>query len=175
MQPTDATPSIPPPPTPPYAVVVRYLTAALQGIGQWLGEAVVGLIPLIVYFAVHRFSNLPITALCPKQTPNSYNNTMAGCTALVDNPSQEVCILAVVISGLAVLSVVPLGRHKRQITGWTRLLILFAVLSLIFGSLFYAFFTAHMDRDADTVTYYILTAALVSSFCLSIEGAILDA
>jgi hypothetical protein len=141
--------------------------AALQGIGQWLGEAIIGLIPLIVYVAIHQFSRLPTLAICPAQST-------LNCVLLGDSPSQEVCILAVVISGLAVLSVVPLGAARRRpITGFTRLLVLFAVLSLIFGSLFYALFTGHLDKNADTITYYILASALVSSLCLAIEGAIL--
>jgi len=155
----------------------RYVVGCLEGIGQWLGEAVIGLIPWFLYVVVHHFSSLPLTAVCPKQTPNPYApQTLINCTALIDSPSQEICILAVVISGLAVLSVVPWqGNRKRQITGFTRLLVLFAVVSLILGSLFYALFTAHLDKDADTITYYILATALLSSLCLAIEGAILAA
>jgi len=150
--------------------------AAVHGIAQWIGEAIIGLIPWAVWFAIHRFSNLPLIATCPNQAPSQVNQTYVNCTPLVDSPSQEICILAVVISGLAVLSVVPLGKERqRQITTFTRVLILLAVLSLIFGSLFYALFTAHMDKDADIVTYYILATALSSSLCLAIEGAILAA
>jgi hypothetical protein len=151
-------------------------TAALHGIGQWLGEAVIGVIPLIVYVLVHRYSTLPITATCQGVSRVTNPPILAGCLPIIDSPSQEICILAVVISGLAVLSVVPLIRERpRQITGFTRLLILLALVSLIFGSLFYALFTAHLDKNADTITYYILGTALISSLCLSIEGAILAA
>jgi hypothetical protein len=149
--------------------------AALFGLAQWIGEALIGLIPWIVYVIVHRFSTLPLTATCPKESLNPLNQTYFGCTPIIESASQEICILAVVISGLAVLSVVPLGRQTRQITIWTRLLILLAILALIFGSLFYALFTAHLDKDADTVTYYLLAVALLSSLFLSIEGAILAA
>jgi hypothetical protein len=98
------------------------------------------------------------------------------CVQLQENPAQEVCILAVVISGLAVLSVVPLGKNRqRPSTVFTRLLTLFAVLALIFGSLFYFIFTSHMDREANAITYYVLAVALFSSFFLAVEGAILAA
>jgi hypothetical protein len=157
------------------AIEVTPLRAAFHGVGQWLGEAVVGLIPLIVYELVHRYSSLPLTATCPQQTLGPMNRTLQNCTPLVENSSQEVCILAVVISGLAVLSVVPLGQHnQRKITGWTRILILLAVVSLVFGSLFYGLITAHLDRDATSITYYVLAVALMSSFFLAVEGALLN-
>jgi hypothetical protein len=148
--------------------------AALHGIGQWLGEAVIGLIPLIVYELVHRYSKLPLIAICPDQVLNPVTKELRNCIPLLESPAQEVCILAVVISGLAVLSVVPLGKNRqRQVTVWTRLLTLLAVLALIFGSLFYFLFTAHLDREATAIVYYVLSVALLSSFFLSIEGAIL--
>jgi hypothetical protein len=157
------------------AIEVSPLRAALHGIGQWLGEAVIGLIPLIVYELVHRYSSLPLTATCPKQTLNPYYPTLQNCVPLVESSSQEVCILAVVISGLAVLSVVSLGQHnQRKITGWTRILILLAVVALVFGSLFYGLITAHLDHDATSITYYVLAVALMSSFFLAVEGALLN-
>jgi len=161
--------------TPEPPGISRWL-AAFLGIGQWLGEAAIGLIPLFVYELVHRYSSLPMTATCTKAVVQAYMPPQLNCTPIVESSSQEVCILAVVISGLAVLSVVPLGhKNARKITGWTRILILFAVIALITGSLFYALFTAHLDRDATTVTYYVLAMALLSSFFLSVEGAILAA
>jgi hypothetical protein len=148
--------------------------AALRGLGQWIGEAVIGLIPLIVYELVHRFSNLPLAATCPPQaiTPNQ---PLVNCTPVIETASQEICILAVVISGLAVLSIVPLSQEHQRTTIWTRLLILLAVLALMVGSLFYGLFTAHLERDADVMVYFALAVALVSSLCLSIERAIMAA
>jgi hypothetical protein len=103
--------------------------AALRGTGQWLGEAVIGLIPWGGFFVVHRYATLPITAICTSQTPGP-PPTASGCTPFIDSPSQEICILAVVISGLAVLSLASLGREKpRQITGWTRFLTLLAIVA----------------------------------------------
>lgn len=151
--------------------------AVFRGIGQWIGEAAIGLIPLFVYELVHRFSSLPVTATCTKP-PAAFGNANPPlvCTPIIESSSQEVCVLAVVISGLAVLSVVSLSqRHERRITGWTRILILFAVGALITGSLFYGLFTAHLDKDANTMVYYVLAMALISSFFLAVEGAVLEA
>ena len=161
-----------PPATPSAAAWKAGFWAGLHGVGQWVGEAVIGLIPLAIFEGVHRYATLPVAATCPKQAQTPYG--LSNCTLLVENSSQEVCILAVVISGLAVLSVVPLGLQKpRKITIWTRILILFAVVALIFGSLFYGLFTAHLDREATSITYNVLYVALLSSFFLAVEGAIL--
>jgi hypothetical protein len=151
------------------------VTAAFYGFAQWIGEAVIGLIPWIVYVYVNTYSDVPITGLCSKQSFNQYNKTYMSCAPLSQSASQEICILAVVISGLAVLSVVTLGARHRPITIWTRLLTLMAILALIFGALSYGFFMSHLDRNADTITYAILAVALFSSLCLAIEGAILSA
>jgi hypothetical protein len=151
------------------------IAAGFYGFAQWIGEALIGLIPWILYVAVNKYSSLPITAICSPQSYNSFSKTYTSCVGLPESASQEICILAVVISGLAVLSVVPFGRRQREITIWTRLLVLLAILALIFGSLFYALFTAHLDRDANSITYLVLLVALMSSLCLSIEGAILAA
>jgi glucan phosphoethanolaminetransferase (alkaline phosphatase superfamily) len=152
--------------------ILEYLKAALRGTVQWVAEAIIGVIPLAVYAYIHQFSNLPITAICSDGGSNA--SKLSDCKPIIDSPSQEICILAVVISGLAVLSVVRYARHEpRQITGFTLVLVLLALLALIFGSLSYGLFTAHLDKNADAVTYAILVSALLSSLCLSIEGAIL--
>jgi hypothetical protein len=146
--------------------------AALHGFVQWMGEAAIGLIPWAVWFATHRFAILPTLATCGTNEAGLYN-----CVPVVESPSPEICILAVVISGLAVLSVGRLGRQReRQFTVFTYILMTLALLSLIFGSLFYALFTAHMAKNAaDTITYGILAVALLSSVSLALEGAILAA
>jgi len=149
--------------------------AVWNGLAQWAGEAAIGLIPLIVYMLTHRFSRLPITAACPSQPIPTPPTALGGCMALSESAAQEICILAVVISGLALLSTTSIGQAKRQVTMFTRFLVLIALFALIFGSILYAFFTAHLDRDAEAVTYMVLAVALLSSLFLAIEGAILKA
>jgi hypothetical protein len=85
--------------------------------------------------------------------------------------------LTVVISGLALLSVVNLGPRKRKapVTAWSYILIVAAILALLAGALLYAVFGVHINRGADTVTWWVLAIALFSSLCLALEGAILDA
>jgi hypothetical protein len=171
----DPTPQAPPIQPPPPDPLTRYTLAILYGLAQWVGEAVIGVIPLFMYEMAFKYSQRPITATCPPQSINA-NNLYYNCTKLLDNPSQEICILAVVISGLALLSTSPITSKKpRTITVFTRLLIVPALISLIAGSVFYAFFIARLDLNADAITYYILFVALISSFCLAVEDAVLSA
>jgi hypothetical protein len=149
--------------------------AALHGLLQWIGEAVIGLIPLIVFEAVHSFSRLPVTGICSLGSLDQAKNLYMACIPAPEGASQEICILAVVISGLAVLSVIPITSRQRPITVWTRPLVLVALISLVFGSLFYAMYSAHLDKSADTISSIVLVAALISSLFLAIEGAILEA
>jgi hypothetical protein len=151
------------------------LKAALYGLGQWLGEAVIGLIPLALFEVAHRYSTGPVTAICPEQKAPLAFGYLSGCTRLTETPSQEICILAVVISGLAILSTHVPGPGGRPTTIFTRLLVVAALLALIFGSLLYAFYTVHLDKNADELTYIALYVALLSSFFLAIEGAMLSA
>jgi hypothetical protein len=151
--------------------------AACHAFTQWIGETCVGLIPLFAFIIMHTYT-APIVQVfaCPKSLKIDIL-TFPQCAPLTDNISQEICILTVVISGLALLSVVNLGPRKRKtpVTAWSYFLIVAAILALIAGALLYAVFGVHIDRGADTVTWWVLAIALFSSLCLALEGAILDA
>lgn len=148
--------------------------AAGRAFVQWLGETCVGLIPLLAYEVMHTYATTPSPPMVcpPQQGPYLLN-----CHPLADNVSQEVCILTVVISGLAVLSLANLGPRRRQApnTVWTYLLIVITIMALISGALLYAVFGVRIDKGADTVTLLVLAIALASSLFLALEGAILDA
>lgn len=103
------------------------MRAAARAAARWLGEAVVGLIPLLAYLAIHQFGHLPVASVCQGLDGAG---SPTGCIQLAETVAPEVCILAVVISGLSVISVA-----RRESTIWTYLLVLFAVIALILGSL----------------------------------------
>jgi hypothetical protein len=148
--------------------------AACHAFTQWFGETCVGLIPLLAYLIMHSYSTSPITILsCPVSTPV----VLSPCSLLPDNISQEICILTVVISGLALLSVLNVGPHKRKapVTAWSFILIVAAILALLAGALLYALFGVHIAKNADSITWFALATAISSSLFLAIEGAILDA
>jgi hypothetical protein len=144
--------------------------AAFLAVSQWSGEAFVGLLPLLAYWFMHGVAKLPATAVCQVTQPQAQNQ----CTIVPDSPLPEVCILAVVVSGLALLS---LGPHRRKagVTIWTFFLIIAAIIGLLLGSGLYALTIAHISQDTDVITYSALAIGLVSSLCLAIECAVLDA
>jgi hypothetical protein len=143
---------------------------------QWAGEAFIGLIPYIAFVVLHKYSRQHLmTALCPAQTPSPANGIVFNCLPLQEDASQEICILAVVISGLALLSIVPLRERPRPITPFTYVLMLLLIGSLIFGAIFYGLFATHNDQGAEAITYLVLFTALGSSLVLTLDGAIIDA
>jgi drug/metabolite transporter (DMT)-like permease len=90
---------------------------------------------------------------------------------------QELCILTVVVAGLAVLSYFHLGPRARrtQPTAFTFSLVLVAMISLVAGAILYAMASTYQIQETDFVTNLILIAAAISSYFLRIEEAILDA
>jgi len=151
--------------------------AAWHATACWIGETCIGLIPLLAFTIMHKYASSPIQIIsCPTKAKLDYT-IIPFCNALPDNISQEVCILTVVISGLAVLSLFSLGPRARKspITPFSYFLIVAAILSLLAGAILYALFGVHIDRGAETITYWVLAIALFSSLSLAIEGAILDA
>src|ERR1700690_1871463 len=71
---------------------------------HWAGEAAIGLIPLLAHEVVAGFGKAPTTNVTP-----------------------ELCILTVVISGLAIFSLLRFGPHQRRLklTALTYLMALF--------------------------------------------------
>jgi len=152
--------------------------AIRNGFVQWIGEAVVGLIPWLAFSLTHGLSRpTDSLALC---TPHSGlvpgDLTTGPCRILSDNAYQEVCILAVVISGLALLSIGQFaqGRRKSPRNAFTYFMQLCAIVSLVAGAIFYALITAHLDRGIALWTYAALGVALVSSLCLALQEAIFN-
>ena len=140
---------------------------------QWIGETSIGLIPLLAHIITTRYSAPRFQAFLCDPTANAPTN----CSALSTNAAQEICIITVVVAGLAVLSTLRLGPapRKAEDTPFTYGLTVLAILSLLFGALLYELYGAHLARDAENVTYAFLIMALVSSFSLTLEGAILEA
>lgn len=141
--------------------------AVLQAFGQWCGEAFVGLLPLLAYWFMHSVATLPATGVCQRTQPPQ-------CVVVPDSPLPEICILAVVVSGLALLSLGP-QRRQASVTLWTFFLIIGAIIGLLLGSGLYALTTAHISHDEEIVTYSALVIGLASSLCMAIEAAVLDA
>jgi hypothetical protein len=152
----------------------QLLRAAGNGFVQWVGEAFVGLIPLAAYSVAHWVSKpVYLTALCSQAVTQQYAQFAPNCVQLADNPHQEICILAVVISGLSVLSIAQFapGRRRSPRTAFTYLMMMFSILALAFGALFYALITVHLDKDIAPWSITVLGVALASSFFLAMQEA----
>lgn len=137
--------------------VIAVLHSVIVGLLVWSGEVVIGLLPLMAHELVARYST-PALGHGP------------------DRLSAEVCILSVVVSGLALLSLLPFGPSQRKapFSAWTYVLCLGILLSLIFGTMFYALEAAEASRGTDDVVWYTLLSAVIGSLALAVEDAILE-
>jgi hypothetical protein len=149
--------------------------AGLQASVNWVGENTLGAIPLLAYILTHRYRNQQPVYLCPSTVQS--DSTVSVCSALQGSIVQELCILTVVIAGLAVLSFFHLGPRARRAvpTFFTHLLVVLAVASLVGGAILYAMASIYLLKETDFVTNGILVAAALSSFFLRMEEAILNA
>jgi hypothetical protein len=122
----------------------------------WSGEAFVGMLPLLTHLIAGRYSTIPTTASEPQF-------------------QAEICILAVVTSGLSMLALLPFGPKARiaGFTPFTYWLFLVTLGSLIFSTMLYVFFLAEINRRTDLVTWATLATALFGSFGLTMEGELL--
>ncbi len=146
-------------PKPPRPVSWRARARAVArgvaaGLLLWAGEAVIGVLPLGAVEIVTRFT---------------------GVTA--PPPIAEACILAVVISGLSLLSLLRFGPHQRahRMTPVSYSLALVSVLTLMAGGLMYGLAATENAHGATGLAYLDLWSALASSFLLALETAILEA
>ena len=156
--------------------ITDWLGALGSGLVQWIGEAVVGLMPWLAYSLTHDFprTKVYLTALCNTDVlENQFTVFSKYCRELPDSVIPEICILAVVISGLSVLSFGP-GRRKSR-TPFALLMMIFALVSFFVGGVFYALVTSHLVEIEPRWAYAALFVALGSSFLLSMQEAVLHA
>jgi hypothetical protein len=152
-----------------------YVRATFNGLVQWICEAIVGLIPLGAHALAHGSDDgRTITALCNHGVlDGAYNAFSTYCVQTPESPLQEICVLAVVISGLSLISIAQFSPSRRQPprTPVTLLMCALAVGSLVAGGIFYGQLTAHRGV-IDEWVYAALAVALVSSLILAIQEAI---
>lgn len=132
----------------------------------WIGETVIGLIPLATHYFVAAYSYV-----------GGNHNHVEAASHLNAAPLAEMNILTVVISGLGLLSLFKFGHHGRptRLTPMTYLAGLSALVLLITSSLLYALTTAGIGAGNDTVTLAILIFAVLVSLFLALEPAWLEA
>lgn len=154
----------------PWRRVARGMVWALV---RWGGEAAVGLVPLLTHVVVKTHSkHISDSAICESRP----DGEIANCVRVIEDlPYAEMNILAVVISGLGILTLFgPYGR-KMKFTPVTYMAAIAALGLLIVGSLLYALETAHIGQGAEELTRYVLGLAVLVSFYLALEEAWLEA
>lgn len=145
--------------------------AVFRAVVLWTGEATIGPLPLMTHVIVTHYSiKVAVPALC--------DVGMRNCREIPEKlPSAEMDILAVIVCGLALLSLINFGPNKKRriFTPLTYLAGITNVLLMVFGSILYAIVTAGIGQDNESVTTPILILSLVASFYLAFEEAWLDA
>jgi hypothetical protein len=151
--------------------------AGLYGLVQWGGETAVGLIPLLAFWLMHTYAGLKDALRYEIIRCLKGIQFVSQCTEVVDSVSQEICILTVVIAGLALLSQFKVGPHQREakFTVLTYVLVVANLLTLLMGMGLYALYSAHIAQGADNAAFWTLMVAISASLFLSLESAILDA
>ena len=131
------------------------VTSLACGLLIWAGEAIVGIVPLGAHKVVAQHSK--------------------AATGL-DDPTAEVCILTVVISGLSLMSAFKFKPDKNSIkmTPMTYFFVVLALLALIVGAIMYGIVVTHLGKDGDDYIYNILYIALGASFFMAAEKSILE-
>lgn len=138
----------------------------------WAGEAAIGLVPLLTHFTVSTFSNrMVVTGRC--RLPEG---ALEHCCAIPEMPYAEMNILAVVIAGLGLLSLIQFGPHRRKspFTPMTFLAAISSIGLLIVGSLLYALTASGISAGSENVTCEVLGLAMIVSFYLTLEEAWLE-
>jgi len=132
----------------------------------WIGETVVGLLPLATHYLV----------AANRQVDSRLGHDGAA-SHLMTAPLAEMNILTVVISGLGLLSLIRFGHHGRQarLTPMTYLAGLAALLLLITSSVLYALTMAQVGPGNGSVTLAVLIFAVLVSLFLALEPAWLEA
>lgn len=112
------------------------VTAARIALFEWSGDALIGLLPLMAHMFVHKLSKINhVFALCDQSLTNCHQTDGIFLA--------EVSIISVVVSGLALLSLISIGPHRRisPPTSWTYFVAILALLALICGVILYAIVT----------------------------------
>ncbi len=135
-------------------------------VAHWFAEIVVGLTPLIGWVAVHGYAELPwILMRCPAVGPRQ----IADCDPANDGPGAEICILVVVISGLALL---PLSHPRQGRPNPLRTVTSACLSSLtLMGGILYGLIAAGISRDTGGVAIWLLAGALLGSLFVALERA----
>jgi hypothetical protein len=134
----------------------------------WLLEAMVGMLPLVAHYFIHIMTvATERPAMCPAD--------LRLCRFMPDQPTPEICILAVVTAGISVIGALGFGHHFRrsELNALSYVLIFASGAACLVGFGMYAVASiGQLNGHFAWVTWWTLAAALASSFVLSIDKAV---
>ena len=137
----------------------------------WFAEGLVGLFPLIgheIIIAIIGSSPRPFPCFQSEETGST-------CYRIIEGPEQEICILAVVFSGITLLNMIPFGHNRgARFTEFTYALFVLTVFSMFTASLLYAGVAVVADPSqvVKQAIDWTLAFSLASSLALTLEKAI---
>jgi hypothetical protein len=135
----------------------------------WLAEAAIGLIPLGAHYVV-----ATTVAAQSRQYEAMCSFDLKTCHLLGETPHAEICILAVVTSGVSAIAALGFGLHSRKSPpNWmTYSLLTLSLFALILGVLMYVVASmGALAEQASWATWMTLVFALFASLLLSLERA----
>lgn len=131
--------------------------SVLHGTIVWLAEVAIACVPLTAHEIVAEFSR------------------GAEPSGRFD-PIPEICIFAVVISGLSIVSLARFGAHEpAKHTPLTFLMLLSSVFSLVSGAVMYGLAVMGLDHGRTGLAYWAVTASLLTSFLITLRKSVREA
>jgi hypothetical protein len=131
--------------------------SVLHGAILWLAEVAIACVPLTAHEIVAEFSG------------------GAEPSGRFD-PIPEICILAVVISGLSIVSLARFGAHEpAKHTPFTFIMLLPSVFSLMSGAVMYGLAAMGLDHGRTSLAYWAVSASLLTSFLITLEKSVREA
>jgi hypothetical protein len=142
----------------------------VSGFFLWVGEVFIGLTPLLVYLVARRFTAAQThVARCPGDMAGEPHD----CHWATNGIEAEICILTLVLSGLALLSLVRpragvggAGRHFFRIVCAFGLAII-----AVFAAMLYAWIITGNAYKVDGTVWWLLSGSVLGSFFLAMERA----
>jgi hypothetical protein len=141
-----------------------------EELGLWIGEVLVGLAPLFFDQLHHIFTEAPgVLARCLRVV----DGQPVECKSIPDGPDAEICILAVVLSGLALLQL--FRRPPASPIGWLSISRPIAVFGLaaimVLAGMLYGWISAGINHGTGAIVWWVLGGALAGSLLLAFDRA----
>jgi hypothetical protein len=145
------------------------LKATIIAVIITIGESVIGLIPIATPFVLNNFAR-------PTTVEYNCNASNWKCEENSSFHYDEANIVTVVFSGLAILSLIPLGKNGRRVscTGLTYAIAIAQIVLITFASVLYALSVLGIAQHHENVTWELLAVSLLGSFYLAAEEAWLE-